>query len=90
MSHDPLAVALLILHIEWMTQKHFTESMQDEQGLDPRFKDLLLHHWMEEQQHARLDSLMAEELAADRTPDEVNGGHCQSGGGRWLELASEH
>jgi hypothetical protein len=72
LSHDPLAVALFILQIEWMTQKHFTESMQDEHNLDPRFKDLLLHHWMEEQQHAQLDSLMVEELAAGRAPDAVS------------------
>lgn len=64
LSHHPLAVALLILQIEWMTQKHFTESVQDEQNLDPRFKDLLLHHWMEEQQHAQLDTLIVHEIAA--------------------------
>jgi hypothetical protein len=72
LSHDPLAVALLILHIEWMTQKHFTESVEDEQGLDPRFKDLLLHHWMEEQQHARLDTLLVHELAAGLSPAELD------------------
>jgi hypothetical protein len=55
-----------------MTQAHFTESVQDEQALDPRFKDLLLHHWMEEQQHAQMDSLMVEELAAKATPAEVD------------------
>ena len=72
LSHPPLSVALLILHIEWMTQRHFTESMQGEQSLDPRFKALLLHHWMEEQQHAQLDTLMVEELAARCTPAEID------------------
>jgi hypothetical protein len=67
LSHPPLSVALLILQIEWMTQRHFTDSVQDEQSLDPRFKSLLLHHWMEEQQHARLDTLLVEELAARST-----------------------
>jgi hypothetical protein len=55
-----------------MTQRHFTESIQDEGSLDPRFKDLLLHHWMEEQQHAQLDTLLVEELAAGCTPDEID------------------
>src|SRR6185436_10547022 len=45
LSHHPLGVALLIQHLEWMTQRHFTESIQEEEALDTRFKDLLLHHW---------------------------------------------
>lgn len=71
LSHPPLSVALLILHIEWMTQRHFTDSVQDERNLDRRFKDLLMHHWMEERQHAQLDTLMVEELAAGRCGLEV-------------------
>jgi hypothetical protein len=27
LKHDPLAVALLILHIEWMTQRHYLDSV---------------------------------------------------------------
>lgn len=72
LSHPPLSVALLILHIEWMTQRHFTESIQDEQELDARFKDLLLHHWMEEQQHAQIDTLLVQEIAAGCTPAEID------------------
>lgn len=63
LSHHPLSVALFILHIEWMTQRHFTESVEEAGELDPRFKDLLLHHWMEERQHAQLDTLIVESLA---------------------------
>ncbi len=66
LSHDPLSVALLILHIEWMTQRHYVESVRDDSGLDPLFKSLLKHHWMEEAQHARLDTLMVEALADGR------------------------
>jgi hypothetical protein len=83
LSHPPLSVALLILHIEWMTQRHFTGSVQDEATLDPRFKALLLHHWMEEQQHAQLDTLLVEELAAPCTPKEIDAafeGYKQLGG----------
>jgi hypothetical protein len=64
LSHHPLAVSLVILHIEWMTQRHFLDSVQDDQTLDPQFKSLLRHHWMEEVRHAKLDTLMAEEIAA--------------------------
>ena len=63
LAHDPLAVALVILHIEWMTQRHYIESVKDDQDLDPLFKSLLKHHWMEEAQHAKLDTLMVEALA---------------------------
>jgi hypothetical protein len=64
LSHSPLSVALVILHIEWMTQRHFQESIHDDGTLDPQFKSLLKHHWMEEMQHAQLDAMMVETLAA--------------------------
>ncbi|MDY0874225.1 hypothetical protein [Dongia rigui] len=66
LAHDPLAVALLILHIEWMSQRHYVDSVRDDQDLDPQFKSLLKHHWMEESQHAKLDTLMVEALAESR------------------------
>jgi hypothetical protein len=71
LAHDPLAVALVILQIEWMSQSHFTQSIKDDQELDPQFKSLLRHHWMEEVQHAKLDTLMVEALAEGRTPGEI-------------------
>jgi hypothetical protein len=66
LGHDPLAVALLILHIEWMTQRHYVDSVRDDGDLDPLFKSLLKHHWMEEAQHAKLDTLMVAALAEGR------------------------
>ena len=72
LTHEPLAVALAILHIEWMTQRHWIESTKDDQALDPQFKSLLRHHWMEEAQHAKLDTLMVEALAAGRTAEEID------------------
>jgi hypothetical protein len=71
LAHDPLAVALAILQIEWMTQRHYLDSIKDDQELDPQFKSLLKHHWMEEAQHARLDTLMVEALAEGRGPREI-------------------
>lgn len=67
LDHDPLGVALVILHIEWMTQRHYVEGVRDAAGIDDRFKSLLRHHWIEESQHARLDALMVEAIADGRT-----------------------
>ncbi|HEX8241056.1 MAG TPA: diiron oxygenase [Allosphingosinicella sp.] len=66
LRHDPLSVALVILQIEWMTQSHYVDSVRDDAELDPLFKSLLKHHWMEEAQHAKLDTLMVEALADGR------------------------
>ncbi|MBF2047452.1 MAG: hypothetical protein EDM05_58960 [Leptolyngbya sp. IPPAS B-1204] len=65
LQHSPLGVALVTLHIEWMTQRHFLDSVRNHQGepLDPQFCSLLKHHWQEEAQHARLDTLMVQDLA---------------------------
>jgi hypothetical protein len=69
LRHDPLSVALVILMIEWMTQNHYVDSVRDDTDLDPLFKSLLRHHWMEEAQHAKLDTLMVEALAEGRSPE---------------------
>lgn len=74
LSHPVLSVALLTLHIEWMVQRHFQESVQEDATLDPQFKNLLLHHWMEELQHAQLDALMIEAIAKDMTPADIEAG----------------
>jgi len=71
LAHDPLGVALTTLHIEWMVQRHYVESIKDDQELDPQFKSLLKHHWLEEVQHAKLDTLMVESLAAGRSEAEI-------------------
>jgi len=72
LAHDPLAVALVILHIEWMTQRHYIDSVQEDRILDPQFKSLLKHHWMEEAQHTKLDTLMVEALAEGRSASEID------------------
>ena len=71
LSHHPLAVALIILMIEWMTQAHYVESIRDDGGIDPLFKRLFKCHWMEEAQHAKLDTLIAEALAEGRGEQEL-------------------
>jgi len=72
LSHDPLAVGLLILMIEWMTQQHYLGSIRDDRGIDPLFKSLLKHHWIEEAQHAKLDTLIVEALAEGRSEAEID------------------
>jgi hypothetical protein len=71
LAHDPLAVAVTILHIEWMTQSHYLDSVKDDGDIDPLFKSLLRHHWMEEAQHAKLDTLMVEALAEGRSEESI-------------------
>ncbi|HEY7005516.1 MAG TPA: diiron oxygenase [Sphingomicrobium sp.] len=72
LRHDPLAVGLLILMIEWMTQQHYLGSIRDDGDLDPLFKSLMKHHWMEEAQHAKLDTLIVHKLAEGRTEEQIN------------------
>jgi hypothetical protein len=72
LSHSPLGVALTILHIEWITLRHYIEGVRDNQDLDPQFKSLLKHHWLEESQHTKLDTLIVEELATKASAKEID------------------
>jgi len=71
LSHSPLAVALTVLQGEWMTQRHYLDSARDNRELDPQFKSLLKHHWMEEAQHAKLDTLMVEAISATCSAERI-------------------
>lgn len=71
LSHQPLAVALAILQIEWMSQRHYVDSIKDNQELDAQFKSLLKNHWLEEAQHAKLDTVMAEAIAQGMSEEEI-------------------
>ena len=71
LRHDPLAVGLVILMIEWMSQQHYLGSIRDDGDLDPLFKSLLKNHWMEEAQHAKLDTLIVDALAVGRTEEQI-------------------
>ena len=71
LAHQPLAVAIAILQIEWMSQRHYLESIKDNQELDPQFKSLLKHHWVEEAQHAKTDTLVVEWLAEGKSEAEI-------------------
>ena len=73
LQHRHLAVVLIILYIEWMTQYHYLASVQDNvrEDLDPQFCSLLRNHWLEEAQHTTLDTLMVEQLAAELDATEL-------------------
>jgi hypothetical protein len=71
LAHDPLGVAITTLHIEWMVQEHYVGSIKDNQSLDSQFRSLLKHHWIEEVQHAKLDTLMVQSLAQGRSEEQI-------------------
>lgn len=68
LSKTPIAVMMITLHLEIMTQAHYTESIRDSEGLDPLFTRLLKHHWLEEAQHAKIDALELDKLIGYATP----------------------
>jgi hypothetical protein len=74
MSKSPLAVMLTTLHIELMTQQHYTECVKGNTELDPLFARLLHLHWLEESQHARIDLLELDKLLDDATPAQIRQG----------------
>lgn len=67
LSKSPLCVLLLTNLIEWFTQLHYVEHIKDTADLDPLFLDLLKFHWLDEAQHAKIDTLLAGEVAKDLT-----------------------
>ena len=71
LAHHPLAVALSLLQAGWMTQRHYIDSVRDHRGLDPQFRSLLKHHWIEEAQHSKLEALIVETLAAGCGDEEI-------------------
>jgi len=71
LAHGPVAVTIALLGFEWMSQGHYLESVKDNQDLDPQFKSLLKHHWIEEAQHARLDALVLQSLAQRNSAPDI-------------------
>ena len=73
LRHHPIAVSFVVLMFEWMSQVHYVDTIRDDSDVDPLFKSLMRHHWMEEAQHAKLDSLMIEALADRYSAQEIEG-----------------
>jgi hypothetical protein len=51
------SVLALTCHIEIFTQVHYKKSIDPDAQLSPLWKDVFLHHWREECQHAVMDEL---------------------------------
>jgi hypothetical protein len=67
---SPLPALLLTSMIEWFTQLHYVEHVQARAELDELFRDILRFHWIDESRHARMDSLLINEVAGELTTDE--------------------
>jgi hypothetical protein len=67
---SPLTALLLTSMIEWFTQLHYVEHVRDGAELDELFRDILRFHWIDESRHARMDSLLIDEVAGELTIDE--------------------
>ena len=74
LSKSPLGAGLSILHIEWMTLLHYVSSVRDNVDIDPQFGSLLRHHWLEESQHAKLDTMIIEAIAQPLGEREIQEG----------------
>ena len=48
--------------------------MRDTVSIDPQFASLLRHHWLEESQHAKLDTLLVASLAQDLSEQDIDQG----------------
>jgi hypothetical protein len=70
LDSSPLTALLLTSMIEWFTQLHYTQHVRDGAELDELFRDILRFHWIDESRHARMDSLLIDEVAGDLTTDE--------------------
>ena len=64
-SKSKLAVMVLIDIIEWFVQVHYTEHVLNKTDLDGLFRDLLKYHWLDEAQHAKMDTMLIAEMVED-------------------------
>jgi len=65
LSKSRLCSYLLTSMIEWLTQLHYLEHVRDRGELDGLFRDLVRYHWMDEAQHAKIDSLLIDEITQE-------------------------
>jgi hypothetical protein len=74
LAYPPLPRFLLLAAFEWGSQRHYIESVRDHpgEGSDPLYVDILQYHWIEENQHTKIDALEIEQLARALSPDELS------------------
>ena len=63
-----LCSLLLTSMIEWFTQLHYVEHVRSDERLDGLFRDLIKYHWIDEATHAKLDSLLINEIVGPLSP----------------------
>jgi hypothetical protein len=73
LAYPPLPRFLLLLAFEFGTRRHYVESIQEqtEASGDPLYADVLKAHWLEENQHVKLDMLEIAQLAGVLVPEEL-------------------
>lgn len=71
LSKSPMAVLLVTLHLEIITQAHYVDAMRDNKEMEPLFAGLFKYHWLEEAQHAKLDVLQLVKLRADCSDEQA-------------------
>jgi hypothetical protein len=71
LAKSPMAVTLVTLHLELITQGHYVDCMRDSSEMEPLFKSLFKHHWLEEAQHAKIDALELVKLRRQAKPEQV-------------------
>ncbi|HSO05696.1 MAG TPA: diiron oxygenase [Pelomicrobium sp.] len=70
LSKSEWAVLGLICHIELFVLAHYRSSIDPEAEICPLWKDVFLHHWREESQHAIIDELEWKREDARLNPQE--------------------
>lgn len=73
LEFHPLAILLLTLHLELVTQRHYVESVKTCDSLEPAFARLLKAHWIEEAQHARIDALELQRMLSAADQETIEG-----------------
>jgi len=75
LSKSPIAVLLITLHLELMTQQHFVDCFREgKEDVDPTFRQMFRSHWLEEAQHAKIDVLELEKLAMEADQKAIDKG----------------
>lgn len=69
LAHPPLARFLMVLALEWGTQRHYLQSVRDG-AADPLYAAVLKAHWIEEAQHTKADVLEIAQLVRRLSADE--------------------
>jgi hypothetical protein len=74
LAYPPLPRALILLALEWGSQRHYVDSVRDHtrDSSDPLYRDLLKYHWIEENQHTKTGVLEIAQLACDRSPEDLS------------------